>query len=526
MGTEARRTIAVNAMKRIAKMNQIETRPVLMSIIVNPVESTEVRIAAIAVLPFSQPTTAEIQKLAIRSWVEPSRQVSSFIVSTLRSLAYTQIPELKIAGLKARSVMPLIKNEQYGIQYSHNINYSSFVEYLRLLINNQYQLVNSKESLIPHKVSLKTVYYGPSNSIKFPIIEFSTYTYGMDFLLEKYLHFFSSEELSTPTIESQLKKITEELKLKTRELSTPFTFMHGVGGGVGSSLYLDSEIVFEALEKLSKKFTEVSRSGHNVEFSHVGATQFNEASTLMPTETGLPVLSSTSIPVVYSVKGSLKMSKIQGNQAPSVTAKVMPVVSGKMNVIYSVVSPFTGEIIGSGVDMSLHAATPVEVEGKMSRGEIELSVRMPQEVQRSGRQITALHAAVMPFSFKKNLNQVIPVTSSSQMKKISNGLMREPMTLEIPQTLGLSGQLMYQSENKFTDLYSYITKIVQHSPLTIVPAAIFPSSMKMSSVRIQLHPSASEARELNLVVRLSTKGMIHSLSISRSLRPRSALSSH
>ena len=100
--TEARRTIAVNAMKRIAKMNPIETRPILMSIIVNPVESTEVRIAAIAVLPFSQPTTAEIQKLPIRSWVEPSRQVSSFIVSTLRSLAYTHIPELKIVGLKAR----------------------------------------------------------------------------------------------------------------------------------------------------------------------------------------------------------------------------------------------------------------------------------------------------------------------------------------------------------------------------------------------------------------------------------------
>merc|ERR1712111_86819 len=338
------------------------------------------------------------------------------------------------------------------------------------------------------------------------------YTYGMDFLLEKYLHFFSSEELSTPTIDSQLKKITEELKLKTRELSTPFTFMHGVWGGIESSLYLDSEIVLESLEKLSKKFTQVSSTGHNVEFSHVGATQFNEASNLMPTETGLPVLSSYSIPVVYSVKGSLKMSKIMGNQAPSVTAKVMPVVSGKMNVIYGVVSPFTGEIIGSGVDMSLHAATPVEVEAKMSRGEIELSIRAPQEVQRSGRKITALHAPVMPFSFKKNLIQVIPVTSSSQMRKISNGLMREPMTLEIPQTLGLSGQLMYQSENKFTDLYSYITKIVQHSPLTVVPAAVFPSSMKMSSVRIQLHPSASEAKELNLVVRLSTKGMIHSLS--------------
>merc|ERR1711973_872588 len=274
---EARRTIAVNSLKRVVKMNPTEMRPILMSIIVNPVESAEVRIAAVSVLPFSQPSTAMLQKLAIRSWMEPSEQVSSFIVSTLRSLALSQVPELKTVGLKARSVLPLIKGQKFGLQYSHNVNFSSFIEYLRTLVNVKYELVNSKESLIPHKVSMKTVYYGPSNSMKFP------------------------------TIESQLKKITEELKLKTRELSTPFTFMHGVWGGVESSLYLDSEIVLEALGKLSKKFTEVSSTGHNVEFSHVGATQFNEASILMPTETGLPVLSSTSIPVVYSVKGSLKM---------------------------------------------------------------------------------------------------------------------------------------------------------------------------------------------------------------------------
>merc|ERR1712180_284685 len=74
----ARRTIAVNALKRVAKMNPTEIRPILISIIINPVESAEVRIAAVSVLPFSQPTTAELQKLAIRSWMEPSEQVSAF----------------------------------------------------------------------------------------------------------------------------------------------------------------------------------------------------------------------------------------------------------------------------------------------------------------------------------------------------------------------------------------------------------------------------------------------------------------
>merc|ERR1712240_909591 len=323
---EARRTIAVNSLKRVVKMNPTEMRPILMSIIVNPVESAEVRIAAVSVLPFSQPSTAELQKLSIRSWMEPSEQVSSFIISTLRSLAYTQVPELKTLGLKARSVLPLIKGERFGIQHSHNVHVSSFVEYLRVLVNNKYELVNSKESLIPHKLSMKTVYYGPSNSFKVPAIEFSAYTYGMDFLLEKYLHFFSTEEITNPTIMSQLNKITEELKLKTRELSSPFTFLHGSWAGIESTLYLDSDIVLESLEKLSRKM----QSGHEMEFNQVGATQVFEQTNMHVTETGFPVMAISTLPIVYAVKGSVKVSGIEGNMTPVISAKVVPVLNGKL----------------------------------------------------------------------------------------------------------------------------------------------------------------------------------------------------
>merc|ERR1712121_188249 len=237
-----------------------------------------------------------------------SEQVSAFIVSTIRSLAYTEVPELKNVGLKARSIVPLIKNEQYGIQHSHNINYSSFVEYLKMLIGNQYQLVNSKESLIPHKVALKTMYYAPSNSFKVKPIEFSAYTYGMDYLLEKYLHFFSTEEMTSTPMKEQLNKIAEELKLKTRELSTPFSFVHGNWAGMEASLYLDTEIVLDTLEKLTTSF----EKGHDVEFNHVGAHQVFDASYMFVTETGFPILATSTLPIVYSVKGSIKVSPMEG----------------------------------------------------------------------------------------------------------------------------------------------------------------------------------------------------------------------
>merc|ERR1719295_1186071 len=504
---QARRVIAVNALKRIAKLNPTEVRPILMSVIVNPVESAEVRIAAVSVLPFALPTTAELQKLAIRSWMEPSKQVSAFIVSTIRSLAYTQVPELKIVGLKARSVLPLIKVEQYGVQHSHNLNYSSFVEYLRVLVGSQFQLVNSKESLIPHKMALKKVYYAPSNMYKVKTMEFSAYTYGMDYLLEKYLHFFTAEEQAATPIKEQLIKIAEELKLKTRELSTPFSFVHGNLVGMEASLYLDSEIVLDTLEKLTTKF----EAGHDIEFNHVETHHIFDASYMFVTETGFPILATSTMPITYSVKGSIKVSPMEGKMVPQALGKVIPVLNGKLQTHYGIISPFTKEYVGTGVEMSVHASLPLEIEGKMTKGQVELSIRSPVEVERSGL-MTKIHGFIMPYPFKYNLLTVTPFSHSHELKKIVSGINRQPVSMEIGQSLGLSARVQYQTDAKFVDLYSYIQKIIQHTPLSIFPTGIFPSSIRMSSPSFEYLPARSQVKELNLVVRLSTKGMTHSLS--------------
>merc|ERR1719348_2401897 len=503
----ARRTIAVNALKRVARINPTEVRPILMSIIVNPVESADVRIAGVSVLPFSLPTTAELQKLAIRSWIEPSEQVSAFIVSTLRSLAYTKVPELKIVGWKARSLIPLIKSKHFGIQHSHNINYSSVVEYLRLLISNKWELVNSKDSLIPQKMALKTVYYAPSNAYKVRAIDFNAYTYGMDYLLEKYLHFFTTEEQTVSPIIEQLNKITEELKLKTRELSTPFGFVHGSWAGVESSLYLDSGIVLDALEKLTTKF----ESGHEMEFNHVGAHQVFDASYMFVTETGFPVLAVSTLPIVYSVKGSLKVSPMEGKIVPQVLGKIVPVLNGKLQTHYGVISPFTRQFIGTGVEVSVHASLPVEIEGKMSQGQIDLSIRSPTEVERTGVH-TKVHGSVMPYTFKYNWLSVTPISHSTQLWKIVSGIKRKPVIMEVGQSLGISARVQWQSDAQFVDMFSYIQKIIQHTPLTVIPSGIFPSSARMSSVSFEYFPKKSEVKEFHFVVRLSTKGMMHSLS--------------
>jgi len=89
------RSLAIYSLQRVAVLEPAHVKPILMSIIENIAERPEVRIAAVAVLPYAQPTVAELKMVAVRTWLEPSKQVASFIYSTLRSLAVTEVPELK-----------------------------------------------------------------------------------------------------------------------------------------------------------------------------------------------------------------------------------------------------------------------------------------------------------------------------------------------------------------------------------------------------------------------------------------------
>ena len=44
-----------------------------------------------------------------RTWLEPSKEVASFIYSTLKTLTMTEVPELRLVGEQARGIITLVK---------------------------------------------------------------------------------------------------------------------------------------------------------------------------------------------------------------------------------------------------------------------------------------------------------------------------------------------------------------------------------------------------------------------------------
>merc|ERR1712142_827215 len=155
---------------------------------------------------------------------------------------------------------------------------------------------------------------------------------------------------------------------------------------------------------------------------------------------------------------------------------------------------------------------PVEVGVKVTRGEVDITFKTPEDILRRGATTECIHAYITPYTVKQNLHIIKPLSHSSTVKMITSGINRKPTDISIGQALGLSGRFVAESDAKFTDIASYIEKLSQHSPVSVLTAGVLPSSVRKSSVKIEFHPEMSETKEFNINIKLSTPYMRRSLS--------------
>ena len=73
--------------------------------------------------------------------------------------------------------------------------------------------------------------------------------------------------------------------------------------------------------------------------------------------------------------GAIKMPKM-------ITAKMVPIVNIKLEINMGVISPFTQEYIGLGVNAAAHMATPLEMTLTRKLTQIALDIKVPEEIKR------------------------------------------------------------------------------------------------------------------------------------------------
>jgi hypothetical protein len=489
------RAVAVYSLKRIAKQNPVLVKPILLAIIDNPAETTQVRIAAVSVLPWAQPSMAQLQKIAVRTWFEPSKQVASFIHSTLKNMIETEVPELKAVALKASSIIHMVKPFQFGAQFSHNLNFADFVNYLKTSVSKKVAWVFNDQSVVPTKVSVSNMVYNPSFVLRG--LSYSIYIQGMDQLLEKILYNTDKKSQVNDSVREQLEKISQELKIEKREDQSAEIFIQSRMAGYENLYTINKDYVMEVLERATESFRrnpQIFSEGYHFEYTR--AFQVYQVQHISPTSAGLLRFREKVMPIVYSIKGSVQAENPIDSSLPiptKVTVKLMPVVNAKVHSHSGVVCPFTQQFIGAGVDAAVHLSTPLEAKIELDHmDQVSVSLKTPESVKKS---VELLHAYITPYTVRKSLKTVQPMSKAADLKQIVSRNQIKKVELNLGKKLGLSSKLIAETDAEYVDLYSYWEKIQEHSPLSMVSLGFLPSSIKKTSTKIVYNPTESESKE-------------------------------
>jgi len=491
------RSLAVYSLKRAAKLQPVHVKPLLLAIIDNPAEQPEVRMAAVSVLPYAQPTTAELQKIAVRTWLEPSKEVASFIYSTFRSLAQTKIPELLIVGQRVQPLMTLVKPFYYGMHYSHNSHSSTLVQYLQLAMNQEFSWTKSPKSVVPSRHSESSTVYG--KAFQLSGWTWTTFTRGMDKWVNYMMQFTRRSAMTSQQVKKELEKIQNKLSIESQSEQRPQIFQQFKFFEYEQTSFFDQDSVMSALNKIAEEMEQESIAMEK-KFEVSKVMRPFEVEGLGPSDTGFPIYIEKSIPIVWAIKGygKVEMQEEGSYKVPKMLkGKIIPVVNIKMEAHTGVISPFNNELIGGGFEAALHYAAPLEMSLKRKLTQVTLSVQIPQELK---NEFEAIHLFLTPYTVKKDLRKIQPVSKSSNLRKIVSGQPLKEVKKNIGQALELDAKLLAESDAKFTDMYSYFQKIRQHSAASLINSFYLPSTLRMSSVKILFNPQQSRTKEIALTI--------------------------
>jgi len=230
-----------------------------------------------------------------------------------------------------------------------------------------------------------------------------------------------------------------------------------------------------------------------------------EVEGLGPCDAGLPIFIERTLPIVVALKGhaEVELEEIGGVKIPKVVkAKVVPAINMKFEMNMGVVSPFTEEIIGTGLTLGGHLTTPLEMTVAREAHKVSLGIKIPAEIQ---SETALLHASITPFTVQKKLNIIAPLSKSATVKPILSGAPLKKMDMQVGAPLDIHARVVGESDAKYSDLYSYLELIRQHNPISLVHTAILPSTIRRSSVSIVFNPVLSKTKEVKIVLGLLYK---------------------
>ena len=374
------RSVAVYRLIRPAAGNPSLYRPIFLAIIENAAECEQVRMAAVTALTYCAPSSADLQRLAIRTWFEPSRQVASYITSTLQTLS--QIPETATSYLplrqKAKAIVEIAKPCHGGIQTSHNLQTVQFIQAIKAAVSHKLQWITSEESVIPRSIFTKASLQGESADIDG--LEAAYYIQGAESVIEKLQELYStirgqSEGRATTQNKMEVEELMRKLGVQGETAISPEAHLTLKFMGLQKLYSFDSQYVTKVITDVSRAFIEgAAKFEQGVTNKYFKILNLASTDMLLPTESGMLTLVFARSPTVAYNKAHLKtVGQTQ------VQLKVKGTANYERLMSVGVVSAFTNKFHGCNVDTAMHIANRFNGEMSLRSSQVSVSIKNSDE---------------------------------------------------------------------------------------------------------------------------------------------------
>ncbi|KAH9419322.1 hypothetical protein DERP_005831 [Dermatophagoides pteronyssinus] len=503
------RQVCIYALTHIASANTPQVRALMLPIFQNKNEPYEVRIAAFTVLLGCNPGKYVLERISTEMHHENNRQVKSFVISSLKTIANFTEPSTRQLAEDARFALGFAPKDEYGIYYSKMIGQSYYDESKKYGMNIMAEWVSNNVSKFPRSGYLAVRETdGPTQEIP---IELGYNVKGLDSIIERLtssnglindvLQSFNSYgkdrrlmKRKAGSAQETMRTLKEKLDLTVRTEEEPKATIFFKLFEQTSYYAFDRQYVQQLLDSAEDSIKDIiSQLSQGQQYHYIKLVLPKQMYKVVSSEIGLPIVITQRYPTVVSVKingakvefvkrqqseqeqdrssSSSSDSRSSYPQGVNFTAQIEPSIHHSSYHFIFALTPITTEAIGAHISRESRVAIPMDLSVNYLSSTRQLSwsitPRVPQEVYHHQTQVkTFIAKAIIAGSPEREWlsetssvirTQPIPFKYEKQYGKRELGIgFNVKVTTESAKRFS---QPLFKSET--TEKYGYLAGLIE-----------------------------------------------------------------
>ena len=331
-------------------------------------------------------------------------------------------------------------------------------------------------------------------------IETSVYTQGAEYFINKMYEAYNSMMTGTEKAQYVANKnfMKNILRVENRVALPPAAHITVKMMGLQRLFSIDATMIEEIIETVTRDTMEALNKDHSLTKDFVKIIDVMGHKAIIPTETGLPLHLHHATPLVISGKAALDID-LRDMTKGRVGFTMKPVVNYKQSVMAHLFCPFTGKLLGAGVDTALHVTLPLTSEIAMHDGHYIVTLKTPED-RESQRVRPLLALRVKPYTTIYDMASAIPIANAANTKVIRTATPLKRKEFNIGRHLGLSLMLDVETQQPFADFAEFLHGLKQHNFLTLLALPLPLKTVREHTMRIVYNPSESVTKAASFAV--------------------------